>query len=249
MPSAKPPSRVVPATGRPVLIVAHGAPWVPCAQEAALAGLADAVGRLLPDRLVRSATLACPGALEDAVQDLVDPIVFPLFMTDGFFVSTLLPRRLTSAGLAHWDVLTPLGLDPSLPEIALSHLRAELVVRDLSGPAATLVLAAHGSPSNPKPAQATYAFARKLEESRLFGALQVGFVDEKPSLEEAATVTGPALLLPFFATRAGHVVIDLREAVAAAGFKGTVLPPIGVWPEVRDLVAQAVLRYDLALVV
>ena len=55
--------------------------------------------------------------------------------------------------------------------------------------------------------------------------------------EVLAETTGPALILPFFATRAGHVSDDLPQAVAEAGFAGPLLPAIGEDADAARLLA------------
>jgi sirohydrochlorin ferrochelatase len=61
-------------------------------------------------------------------------------------------------------------------------------------------------------------------------------------LTEALSVPGQAICLPFFATRASHVIEDLPEAIAQSGFAGPALGPIGLDPAIPDLIAAAILR-------
>lgn len=204
-------------------------------------GLARAVSTATGVR-VRGATLAAEGSLESALAGLEAPVVFPHFMADGWFVSTNLQKRLAKAGARNWTTLSPLGLDPALPPLALARLASEMARADLPRGATTLVIAAHGSPSDPRPARATERFAARLDVDGMFGEVRVGYVDEAPALAEAVNVEGPALVLPFFAARAGHVLIDLPEALQEASFEGPVLPPIGTWDEIPDLIAQALVR-------
>jgi sirohydrochlorin ferrochelatase len=75
-----------------------------------------------------------------------------------------------------------------------------------------------------------------------FARVEVGFVEEAPFLVDAARGLGQALCLPLFALRAGHVVDDLPEALAAAGFAGPLLPPIGEHAAVPALLAAALRR-------
>lgn len=220
------------------LIVAHGSPSDPEPQERFMRRIAERVGARCGARVV-GATLAKPGALEAAVSGMEFPLVFPHFMTDGWFVSTYLQKRLMVAGLAEWKTLTPLGLDALLPRLVERRLSDELAAGSLALGETTLVVAAHGSPSNPRPAEVTFHFSEMLRQSMPFADVRVGFVDETPTLQEAASVEGPAILLPFFAARAGHVLSDLPEALRAASFGGVVLPPIGTWDEVPFLISHA----------
>lgn len=226
------------AHGPDGVIVAHGSPSDPEPQERFIRRLAERVAART-GRDVRGATLAKPGSLAAAVAGLSHPWVFPHFMADGWFVATHMQNRLRDSGLGAWTTLTPLGLNDALPALALRRLDAELVAHHLPKRDTTLVVAAHGSPSNTRPAEVTRNFAAKLEAEGFFRDVRVGFVDEAPSIEEAASDTGPALVLPFFAARAGHVLMDMPEALAAASFDGPVLPPIGAWDAIPLLISRA----------
>ncbi len=229
---------MAPVTSPAAVIVSHGSPSDPDPQEAFVAQLAAQVAEL-SGRKVTGATLAKNGALEARVSGLNAPLIYPLFMTDGWFVSTNLHSRLKAAGLPCWRMATPLGMDLCLPELAVRTLRQTMARHNLPRGGTTLVLAAHGSPSDRRPARATHAFGAALYTSGLFREVRTGFVDEAPSLEQAAAISGPALVLPFFAARAGHVLMDLPDALEAAGFDGPVMDPIGVWDGVAPLIANA----------
>lgn len=229
---------MAPVIDRAILLVAHGSPSDPLPQELAIGRLAASVARLLPGHAVRGATLAAPGELDRALACAPSPDVYPVFMSDGWFVSDHLPRRLAKAGAHAPRILPPLGRDPGLPNLVLERLS-----RMIRHPGhQTLVVAAHGSPSDPRPRQAAEALARQIHQSRLVGAVRTGFVDEAPGIETVAQVVGPAICLPFFAARAGHVQSDLPAALAAASFAGEVLPPLGQWPEIPALIAQSLRR-------
>lgn len=226
-----------PARAIELLIVSHGSPSDPEPQEAFVWSLAHEVAKASGAK-VRGATLAKKGALEEAVRGFHAPLVFPHFMADGWFVSTNLQNRLGQSGLDSWTTLPPLGLTPGLPHLAHRRLTDRMLEAELPPGRTTLVLAAHGSPSDPRPAEATKRFGKALQETGLFSEVRLGFVDEEPALEEAARVDGPALVLPFFAAQAGHVLNDLPEALEAARFTGPVLEPIGTWEEIPDLIAK-----------
>jgi sirohydrochlorin ferrochelatase len=223
------------------LIVAHGSPSDPAPQEAAIAALARTVAARLSGWRIKGATLAAPGALERALE-AGPALVYPLFMSDGWFVSRELPRRLGAAGHARIAILPPLGLDPALAALCATRAREAAAAAGFAIPDTTVILAAHGSPKDPRPAAAAANVARYLREKGGFRAIATGFVDEAPLLADALRAEGPALCLPFFAARAGHVTGDLPEAVAEAGFRGPVLGPIGADPGVADLIAGALRR-------
>ncbi len=216
------------------LIVAHGQPGNPGPQQAALEALAAQVAALLPGWTVGGATLAAPGALQAKQARLV----YPFFMAEGWFTGRELPRRLRAAAMADARVLRPFGLDPALTGMCQAQAQA-------AAPAAqadcTLVLAAHGSQRSQTSADSARAMAARLTGWR---RVVTGFVEQEPFLADAARVEGPALCLPFFALSADHVTGDLPEALAQAGFRGPLLPPIGAAPEVPALIAAALSNAD-----
>jgi sirohydrochlorin ferrochelatase len=210
------------------IIVAHGSPSDPPRQEAAMAEFARAVARHRPGLRVVSATLADPAALPRALAAAGEgAVVYPMFMSDGWFVSDLLPKRLAKAGAAGTEVLPPFGLDPGLPAFCAARLAEAARAEGLDPATATLVVAAHGSPSDPRAGAAALAAADGIAARIRFAEVRVCFVDQAPFLAQGLSVRGPAICLPFFATAASHVEDDLPRAVAEAGFAGTVLEPIG----------------------
>jgi sirohydrochlorin ferrochelatase len=226
------------------LIVTHGQPSAPARPEADLAALAAEVAGRLPQHRVASATLAGDGTLARALASLAPgPVdVFPLFMADGWFVATHLPRRIAAA----WDgpvrLLAPFGLDPAIADLALSAALEGAAAAGVAPERTHLLLAAHGSPSDPRPAAAARRTADRVAAAGRFRAVSCGFVDEAPYLAHAGRVDAPALCLPFFAAANGHVNDDLPEALGAAAFPGPILPPLGLRPEVPGMIAAALER-------
>jgi len=222
-----------------VLIVAHGQPSAPAPAEAALAELAAKVGHLLPAHRVGSATLAAAGALEAALDRLgSDGVIYPFFMTDGWFVRQALPKRLDGHPA---QVLPPLGRDPALVALAADYLAQECALRGWEPAAAALLIAAHGSAHGPRAAQATRDFGSALTALWPGRPPVYGFVEEAPFLAEAARdLPNQTLCLPVFAAEGGHYRQDVPDALETAGFLGALLPPLGQHPGVPALIAAAI---------
>ncbi|WP_323038425.1 sirohydrochlorin chelatase [Gemmobacter sp.] len=224
------------------LIVAHGSPAEPGPQETALQSLAAQVQGQLPGWQVLGATLAAPGALETAL-DRLGPgaLIYPFFMAQGWFTGRELPRRLALAGAGALRQLDPFGTDPDLPglmaRVALDGARQA----GLDPAASTLLLAAHGSKVSRTSADSTYAMADHMRRLTSF-TVTVGFVEEPPFLTDTARIDGPAICLPFFALRAGHVAGDVPDALDQAGFSGPLLRAIGEHPMAAALIAAALAR-------
>jgi len=222
------------------IIVSHGQPSDPEVAERELGALAALVARHLPGWHVGAATLAQPGALDAALAGAGPaPVVYPLFMTEGWFTGDNLRNRLTDAPGA--QVLRPLGVSPDLPALAADLITDEIARAGWQPGETRLFLAGHGSGRSPNSARDTRAFAEALGDHIALAEIRVGFVEEPPYLADAATDMGAqSLCLPFFAARRGHVIDDIPEALDTAGFTGLRLAPLGLAPAVPALMARAI---------
>lgn len=224
------------------VIVAHGQPGDPDPQQAAIAALAAQVAGLLPGATIRGATLAKEGALAAGLDGLAAPLVYPFFMAEGYFTRRVLPARLAEAGAQGARQLPPFGTDPDLPALMQRAAQEGARAAGIAPGIATLVLAVHGSQVSSTSKDTGLAMAEYLRRSAGFAAVTVGLIEEPPFLSDVARLPGPALCLPFFALRAGHVAGDIPEALAEAGFPGPLLPAIGEHAEVPALIAAALRR-------
>lgn len=243
-------------TSHCALIVAHGQPSDPAPAEAELAAFAREVAADLPGWHVASATLAQPGRIAAALAEFgpgASVQVYPMFMADGWFTRVALPERLEAAapGAEH-PVLTPFGLDPALVDVATAAVGAAIAQAGRTAAQAELLLAAHGSFKSPAPAAVATAFGAALGQRTGLASLATGFIDQAPQIAAvgAGMMAGMKagqgdrfrLCLPFFAAAGGHVEDDLPAALAAAGFDGRVLPPLGRLPGAAGVVAAALRR-------
>lgn len=229
---------MVEASPRSALIVAHGSPADPAPQEAAMQALAVRVAMWLPGWRVRGATLAADGALEAALAGMDAPLIYPFFMAEGWFTRTTLPKRLGGAGRQ----LPAFGGDPGMVDLVVRVTEAAALAAGLEPAAAVLLIAAHGSKVSRASANGARALAESVASRGVFDRVEVGFVEEAPYLADAARDLGAAVCLPFFALRAGHVAVDVPEALALAGFEGVLLPAIGEHGDVAQMIAAALLR-------
>lgn len=226
---------------RPVVILAHGQPSDPDRAAAELSAFAAQVAQKLPDRQVLPATLAQSGALADAVaQAGPQAQVFPLFMAGGWFTRILIPKRLAEAGAIGWHVLEPFGCDPALHELAATVLADAL--EQIDPAQRQVLLAAHGSSKSPAPATIAHHVARVIQTQTGIARVEAAFIEQAPTLASVQGFHSGAVCLPFFAAAGGHVSDDIPEALNTAGFRGKILPPLGLDPRVPELVAAAIRR-------
>jgi len=238
MSSTRSPSPKAPATDA-AIIVSHGQPSDPDPAEAELARLAGRIADALPGWHLGSATLARAGALDAALAAAGPaPLVYPMFMTEGWFTGDNLRARLSAAPKSR--LLRPLGVAPDLPPLAAELLQGVLAERGWQVGETALFIAAHGSGRSPNSARDTRAFADALGARLKFREIRAGFVEEPPHLADQAAGLGErAICLPFFAARGGHVTDDIPQALDTAGFRGVRLGPLGRAPQIPALVARA----------
>lgn len=223
------------------LIVSHGQPSDPGPAAAEMAFVAAKVQSLMPEARVMAATLAEEGALAHAVAVLGPELrVYPMFMAGGWFTRTHLPERLAEAGAPGARVLPPFGLDGAVQALAVTVAREAAARLGRAPRDLPVLLAAHGSFKSPAPAEVAEAVAVRLRAEGGFARVEAAFIDQSPRIVEAAAgFPEGALVLPFFAARGGHVVDDLPQALDEAGFRGTVLPPLGLDARVPGLIRRA----------
>ncbi|MDC0659753.1 CbiX/SirB N-terminal domain-containing protein [Leisingera sp. SS27] len=223
------------------VITAHGQPSAPAPAEADLAATARAVAAHLPGWDVRSATLADTGRLEAVVED--GAVVYPFFMSRGYFTSKVLPGRLQGRAIR---MATPFGLDRGLPDLAANAVQQAASQRGWPLESLNLLLAAHGSARGPRAAEAAEDFAARLTPLLPGCTLSLGYVEQDPRLASAAApLPAQSICLPFFAQAGDHVKEDLPEALDTAGFGGTVLPVAGALPGAPALIAAAIRHASL----
>ncbi|QFT70923.1 hypothetical protein FIU93_29320 (plasmid) [Labrenzia sp. THAF35] len=220
------------------ILVSHGQPSHPQAGEAYLRALAQQVREFLPGWSIRSATLAAPGALERALGLAgPEPLVFPVFMAEGWFTQTALTGRLKGTGARQ---LPALGIHPELPRLTAHFLEMTAERTHWNASGYELLLAAHGSATCRSTAQSTVRFAAGLAEWLPERPIRLGFLEEAPFLEQTATSCGMrTVLFPLFAGNGHHVTQDIPEALDKAGFEGLRLAPLIEAPFVPKLIACA----------
>lgn len=229
---------------RTALLVAHGAPSNPAPQEAWIQALAARTRLWCPGWHIRGTTLAQPGALEQAVAADPRALVYPFFMAEGWFTRKHLPARLAEAGMERPRQLAAFGHTPGITDLLIRAAKEGADAHGLPH-RATIVLAAHGSRGSRASMRRTEEVAAILRQDTAF-TIVTGYIEEAPFLADVARIRGPALCLPFFATRAGHVTTDIPAALAEAGFTGPLLPAIGEHRDTARLIAAQLDRYFAA---
>ena len=108
----------------------------------------------------------------------------------------------------------------------------------------TLILLAHGSSKNSASRSATERLADRVRLGRPFHGVRVAFLEEPPSLNDAALESpGPIIVAGLFAGNGLHGADDVAHLMAALRRDDVVFAGnIAAFPELADVVAATVER-------
>lgn len=145
--------------------------------------------------------------------------IYPLFLSDGYYVSVAIPKRLAiSDGVdargRRIVFAEPLGLNPHLPGLLASAAAAAAVRLNIPASAANLLLVAHGSKHTPHSAEAACRIMRGIADTGRFASIGVAFLEEAPFFSDAIHACGrPVFVLGLFAGGGIHAKDDVQEAI------------------------------------
>jgi sirohydrochlorin ferrochelatase len=228
-----------------LLLAAHGERRPEAGNEGAF-GLAHALARRSLVAEVAVGFISGRPSIGEALATLSSGriLVYPLFASSGYFTRDRLVQLLDEAkgDGRRIDMLPPLGLDPGLPDLVGDQAARAARDHGFAPGACTIVLLAHGSKRNPASHQATEQVARAIEQGARFRKVALAFLEEPPSLEDAAaSITGPAIVVGLFSGEGLHGAKDAPKLVARLGRSEIVFAGImGSGPGIEDLVARAV---------
>ncbi len=215
------------------------------------ASLQAHVGSLLSDgiyKFVGGGVLNGTPELNDVLQNAKTTgaeriLVYPLFMSSGYFVDTKLPGVLADAGCAEiGQVLNPLGGDAELPEILLSRAVSMARKENLSPANARLLVVGHGSKSGtPASARATQRFAGAIRGRGMFKEVDVSFLEEAPFLADVLKASSlPTVVVGYFFAAGLHAAEDVPEAITETGVDALYIGAVGGDPEITDLIRSEI---------
>jgi len=171
-------------------------------------------------------------------------LVFPLFMSDGYFVRIKLPGILIDQGFADTERMTPFGLMEPLVDLIEHRLKS---LASLSGGFAPhdlpILLVAHGSRSGePASRQRAEAIAATLS-LRGLGTIHLAFIEEPPSVAEQLAALDPTIVVGLFASQGTHALDDVKALVDARPGVLHHVAAIGTDAAVAEMVIEAIDRH------
>ena len=213
-----------PLTDIAVVLAAHGdrGGAAPNATLLAHAKALTAMGvyRCVAPGTLKSDDLPLELALDEAKRSQAQRIaVYPMFMADGYFTGTVLPDRIAAAGLAgRCTLLSPLGLDPKIPELMLADALATAARKGLKPIGARLLIAGHGSKISRASYRATERVASALRRMEHFAKVDTAYLEEDPLLEaQLSALSLPTIVAGFFSGDGMHAAEDVPRAIQVSG--------------------------------
>lgn len=233
--------------GRSLLIVAHGE----CGgirDDRLVYRLADRVRGWPEFGSIGACFIRGVPSIKDIAQSLPTgpTIVYPLFMSDGYYVKRAIPDSLGSgtgqdaSDRRKISIMRPIGLSPKLPQLVSDMATAAAHDAGIQCRATCLLLAAHGSSKTPDSRNATLAVASAIRNSGRFAGVEAGFLEEEPFLkDQLASIPGPLVAVGLFIGEGMHGGEDLPQAVGECGRDDVVLArPLSREPALLDLICD-----------
>jgi sirohydrochlorin ferrochelatase len=168
--------------------------------------------------------------------------IYPMFMADGYFTGKVLPERIAAAGLSgRCRLLAPLGLDPQLPGLMMTHAVMTASAAGLSPPQTRLLIVGHGSKLGRASLRSTERVACKLRQMQQFAWVEAAYLEETPFLDTQLTSSIlTTLVLGFFSGDGMHAAEDVPGAIVGTGADAHYAGSVGRQPEISQIIHAAV---------
>ena len=168
--------------------------------------------------------------------------VYPMFMADGYFTAKVLPERIMAAGLTErCHVLRPLGLDPQMPELMISHALTSASADGLNPVHSRLLVVAHGSKHGRASLRSTERVACAIRRQQKFCCVETAYLEETPFLAEQLRSTPlTTIVLGFFSGDGMHASEDVPERIAQSRMHAKYAGTIGHHRAIPGVIEAAV---------
>ncbi len=169
-------------------------------------------------------------------------LIYPFFISDGYFMG-ILRERIDALGLEPAPrLLAPFGADPGLPALIMRRALEAARSAGFVPEETRLLVIGHGSQVSPANAQATRAMIATLAAMRRFARVEAGFIEEPPLVADAVAAGERRTVVVGYLTGEGmHAQADVPRAIAASGGRAVYAGAIGVDDSVREMILAAAL--------
>jgi len=183
-------------------------------------------------REVREAFWKQEPQIKQVLAEISPPRIFiaPLFISEGYFASELIPRELGFSSvpstlnfqLSTWFYCRPVGSHDSMTWVVLS--RADEVVKQFPFPRApknsetTLFIAGHGTQKNENSRKPVERQAELIRAMKIYADVRAIFLEESPRIDECYSLapTRNMIVVPFFISDGLHTQEDIPVLLGEA---------------------------------
>jgi sirohydrochlorin ferrochelatase len=228
-----------------LVVVAHGEQRQGASNRALLAHV-DALRAKLPSLTLLAGVLNGSPELEDALaqaaaKQLRRLIVYPFFMSGGYYISSALPARIAASSFrGEVTIMAPLGLDPCFADYVLAKSLAAAQAAGLAPEACHLLVTGHGSTSGDASARATAAIAERLKATAIFASTSFASIEQSPLCVELAAQSRAVVVAGLFTGEDRHGWYDVPAAIEECGAEAVYTGPLGALDDVVDVMVRAV---------
>lgn len=229
-----------------LLLVAHGERGG-AADNAGVAALTAELARREVAAEVRCGFINGVPPIGEALQAFAtsDIMIYPLFLSDGYFARVRLRELLADSGPYLTDhrvaILPALGLDPQLAELIAEKVTDASRHRGESERRPSVVLLAHGSLKDGASRHAAEALQQRIGSMGRFSDVLCAFLEEPPALRDCISeLPGQVVVVGLFAGDGLHGAQDVPRLIEELARADVLFINVGTWPEIAELVVFAV---------
>jgi len=178
-----------------------------------------------------------------------DIVVYPLFLSDGYFTRVALPRLVEQAkqndATRTISILPPLGLEPALAGVIADEAVAACHSHTHLPAQTSIVLLAHGSKTDQASRMAAERLADCVRQRRCFYDTRIALLGEAPLLADTIEgMSGPIIVVGLFAGEGMHGVDDAKRLVAELKRDDVMLiGPVGTFAGIETVIVSAVTKH------
>lgn len=184
-------------------------------------------------------------ALDGETAELVTLV--PLFMSEGYFTGTVIPREMrlegspTRRGHQSIQITRPVGVHPRLADVVLERAK-ETGLPSSAG----LAILGHGTERNPQSAKTVREQAERVRSAGAFHRVETIFLDQAPGLDQLPVLfpDGDVIVVPLFMAEGWHVDDTIPEDLGlhapSNGPRIHYTPPVGTHPVLQQVILDLV---------
>ncbi len=166
--------------------------------------------------------------------------IVPMLMADGYMCRTVLPAAVAEVAPDDLSVriTPPLGASPGVGDIIARRALLACLDKGWQPAQSALVVVGHGTERDARSGETVKTTATRLQDGGAFGLVRAGFLEQPPLVADVLAELGArnCVVSGYFADAGGHAQQDLPAQIRAVCPGAAYLGPIGVDPEITDVI-------------